>query len=76
MKCDLCGGTIIEQLTSYSIETNGKMHLIEHVPARVCTQCGERFYSPATVRKIQEAILQERLPDKIIQMPVIDFVSI
>ncbi|MBI5215873.1 MAG: YgiT-type zinc finger protein [Ignavibacteriae bacterium] len=76
MKCDLCGGIIVEQVTSYSIETKGKMHLIEHVPARVCTQCGERFYSPSTVRKIQEAIWQERQPDKFIQMPVIDFVSI
>lgn len=76
MKCDLCGGQVVNKQVSYTIEFNERLYIIEHVPARECLQCGERLYSPETVEKIQHAIWQNRKPDKIIETPVIDYVGI
>ena len=76
MKCDLCGGATVNREVSYAIEFRERLHIVEHVPARECLQCGERLYSPETVEKIQKAIWQNRKPDKVIETPVIDYVSI
>ena len=76
MECDLCGGPIEKKEVPYIIEVKGRLHILEHVPAKECLQCGERLYSPQTVEKIQQAIWKNRKPDKLIQMPVIDYVSI
>ena len=76
MKCDLCGGTIVDKEVSYTIEFKGRLHIIERVPAKECLQCGERLYSPETVEKIQKAIWQNRKPDRFVETPVIDYVSI
>lgn len=76
MKCDLCGGEQVEKEVTYSIYFEDRLHIIEHVPAKVCLQCGERLYSPTTVEKIQKAIWNRRKPDRVIEAPVIDFVSL
>lgn len=76
MTCDLCGGPTVDQEVSYTIEFKERLHIVENVPARECLQCGDRLYSPETVEKIQNAIWQDREPDRVIQMPVIDYVSI
>jgi len=65
-----------EQKITYSIEFNSRLHIIEHVPARVCQQCGERPFSPEIVEKIQDAIWHDLKPKKLVKMPVLDFVSI
>jgi YgiT-type zinc finger domain-containing protein len=76
MKCDICGGPLVEKEVTYTIEFNERLHIIENVPAKECLQCGERLYSPETVEKIQNAIWENRKLDKVVQMPVIDYVSI
>lgn len=76
MKCDLCGGTQREQAVSYSIYFEDRLHINEHVPAKVCSQCGERLYAPATVEKIQKAVWSHRKPDRTVSAPVIDYVSL
>ncbi|MDQ1273213.1 MAG: hypothetical protein QG591_1843 [Planctomycetota bacterium] len=76
MKCNLCGGTIADRKVSYTIEDKRRLHIIEHVPAKECLQCGERLYSPKKVENIQKAIWQKRKPDRFIETPVIDYVSI
>ena len=76
MKCDLCKGALVKRKVSYVIEFKGRIHIVEHVPAMECPQCGERLYSPETVDKIQKAIWQDRKADRIVETPVIDYVSI
>lgn len=76
MKCDLCGGQVVERNVSYTIEFNERLHIIEHVPAKECLQCGERLYAPETVEKIQNAIWQNRTPDRVIKTPVVDYMAI
>ena len=56
MKCDLCGGVMTEDMVTYTIHLDDKLVVVEHVPAKVCGQCGERLYAPETVERLQNTV--------------------
>ena len=64
--------TIVDQRVTYTIELNGRLIVIEHVPARICVETGEQFFSPQTVERIHELVRKSK-PTKTIAMPVYDF---
>ena len=64
-----------ERLINYSVEINGQLYLIEHVPVRICMETGEQLFSPETVERIQEIIRRQPNPSRIIKTPVYDFAA-
>ncbi|MBQ4331069.1 MAG: type II toxin-antitoxin system MqsA family antitoxin [Spirochaetaceae bacterium] len=57
MKCASCkNDTTIESLTSYFSHGPGGYIIIEHVPCRKCTQCGEEFFSASVMERIDEIL--------------------
>ena len=50
--------TLIEKRVMYSIEVDGRFIIIEDVPARVNGETGERYFSPETVERLQQAVCQ------------------
>jgi len=75
MKCDVCGSPMKEQRVTYTIQTDDKLVVVEHVPAKVCDQCGERLYSPETVERLQKTVWEQRSPSRVLQTPVFDFAT-
>ena len=67
--------TLVERKVTYSIELDGKFILIENVPARVCLETGERFFSPETVERLQQTVWGEKTPDRMIATPVFEFAA-
>ena len=67
--------TFEEQTVTYILEQQGKVLIIEHVPARVCTETGERLFAPATVERLQQIVWEQRTPTRIIETPVFEFVA-
>ena len=67
--------TFVEQQVTYSLELDGKFVLVEHVPARVCMETGERFFSPEVVERLQKIILEHRKPIRTVETPVFEFVA-
>jgi YgiT-type zinc finger domain-containing protein len=67
--------TLEEQLVTYTVEVNGKIYVVEHVPARVCLETGEQLFSPETVDRIQQIIREQPVPIRIIETPVYDFAA-
>ncbi|MEG4120601.1 YgiT-type zinc finger protein [Microcoleus sp. N9_B4] len=65
--------TMVEQKLTYTLEVNGKFIIIENVPARVCVETGERFFSPETVEQLQKMIWEDRKPIRVIETPVFEF---
>lgn len=65
--------TMVETKVSYTIQYQGKFYIIEHVPARVCQETGEEFFSPETVQHIQAVIKQHKEPDRVIETPVYNY---
>ena len=66
---------LVEQLVTYTLEVEGRLYVIEHVPARVNVETGERLFSPETVGRLQEIVLDGRAPTRVIQTPVFDFAA-
>jgi YgiT-type zinc finger domain-containing protein len=62
--------TMIETEVTYSLAHEGKFYIIEHVPARVCQETGEQFFSPETVEHIQAIIQGNIKPVRLIKTPV------
>lgn len=65
--------TYIHQTVTYSLELDGKFYIVENVPARVCLETNEQFFSPETLDKLQEIIWGQTEPVKVIETPVYAF---
>lgn len=66
---------LVERRVTYTLEVDGRLIVIENVPARVDEETGERFFSPEVVERIQQLIREGRPPSRVIETPVIDFAA-
>jgi YgiT-type zinc finger domain-containing protein len=67
--------TFVEQKVTYVLEQQGKVLIIENVPARVCRETGERLFAPDTVERLQQIVWEQRTPTRIVETPVFEFVA-
>ena len=65
--------TLVEKQVTYTLNLNGQVILIENVPARVNEETGEQFFSPSTVERLQQTILNRQEPDHCVQVPVYNY---
>ena len=65
--------TMIETEVTYTLEHDGRFFLIEHVPARVCRETGEQYFSPETVEHLQDIIKSKKKPDRVLETPVYEY---
>lgn len=64
-----------EAKVTYTLEMDGKFFIIENVPARVCVETGEQFFSPETVERLQQTIWGREEPKKVVETSVYEFVA-
>jgi len=65
--------TFVEQKVTYTLEVDSRFVIVENVPARVCVETGERFFSPEVVEQLQKIIWEDRNPVRTIETPVFEF---
>jgi YgiT-type zinc finger domain-containing protein len=65
--------TMVDTKVTYTLEHDGKFFIVENVPARVCRDTGEQYFSPETVEHIQAIIKSRREPDRVIETPVYEY---
>lgn len=65
--------TFVPEKVTYTIEVDGQLVVIEHVPARVCVETGEQLFSAKTVERIQQLILNKQKPTRMMEVPVFEF---
>jgi YgiT-type zinc finger domain-containing protein len=65
--------TMSQTTVTYTLEHKGQFYIIEHVPARVCLETGEPFFSPETVEHIQRTIHGQTRPVRTVQTPVFEY---
>lgn len=70
--CNVCEGNLRHELVSYTQWYQGRLIVIENVPAWVCEQCGETYYDPDVVERIQALIWSGAEPTRVIETPVYD----
>jgi HTH-type transcriptional regulator / antitoxin MqsA len=72
MECAFCKGTLEQRLIQYVQQFEGRVFIIENVPAEVCTQCGESLIHPEVADKIQKIVWNAPAPQRSTQVPVYD----
>ena len=65
--------TFVPEKVTYTIDVDGKLLVVEHVPARVCLETGEQLFSAETVERIQQLILNKQKPTRVMEVPVFEF---
>ena len=65
--------TFVPQKVTYTIEVDGKLIVIQHVPARVSLETGEQLFSAETVERIQQLISSKQKPTRVMEVPVFEF---
>lgn len=63
MKCSIegCPGNYEKRTIVHTVRHEGHVVVIDHVPAEVCSVCGDVLLRPETVRRIEE-LLRRRTP--------------
>ncbi len=65
--------TMVETNVTYTLLHEGRLYVVEHVPARVCLETGEQFFAPETVEHIQALVKGEYPPARVIETPVYEY---
>lgn len=69
-KCYFCQGKIINKRIRHVHQWGDEIVIFENVPAEVCTQCGEVYFSPDVLKMMDSSTLQDASPEKSIAVPV------
>lgn len=56
VKCQMCEGRYEERLVARVYRRDGKVIVVDDVPAEVCNLCGDTLLKPETVERVQEAL--------------------
>ncbi len=74
MKCSIegCPGQYEARSIIHTVKYQGDVIVIDHVPAELCSVCGDVLLKPETVRRI-EALLRSR-PSASKTAPIYEFV--
>ena len=64
---------LVDRRVTYTLAHEGKFYIVENVPARVDEETGEQFFSPATVERLQKAILGQEEPKRVVETPVYEY---
>jgi YgiT-type zinc finger domain-containing protein len=68
--CSFCGGGVDEHVVNVDYRTNNKLIIIENVPAGVCKQCNEQYYTAKVAKAMEKIAVQSKRPLKILSVPV------
>lgn len=74
MKCSIQGypGEYEERKIVHTVRHKGQVIVIDHVPAEVCSVCGDVLFRPETVRQIEELLRSREQPVNMV--PVFKYV--
>lgn len=64
---------LVDERVTYTLQFEGKLYVVENVPARVNQDTGEQFFAPATVEKLQRTILGKAKPRRVVETPVYQY---
>lgn len=71
-KCPFCGGELAKRTVTHPQSYQGKIYILENIPAEVCSQCGEVLLRPDVLEKMQQLIWSGVVPRRTTQVPVYD----
>lgn len=73
MKCNFCGGQVLESKDSFLHQWDSNFIFIKNVPTEICESCGEKFYSPEVTDEILRISQTDNSQAKKMQIPVLNY---
>ena len=70
MRCRMCHSDMEEKSITVDLRIGDKLFVVEEVPAKVCNHCGEKVFTPATARKLQNLVKRRRKAPRTVRVPV------
>lgn len=75
--CTFCGGPVEELRIEYDYRRRGRLLVISNVPAGVCRQCGEKYFRPDVLKRMDVAYHDifdnHRAPERVLEVPAVSF---
>ena len=70
MRCSMagCTGEYEERQIVHTVCYRGQVIVIDHVPAEVCSVCGDALLKPETVRRIEELLRTAAQPARTVPL--------
>jgi len=73
-KCEVCGGREFRQEeVEETFHVDGRYILVEHIPATVCTRCGEKTFDADTAEGVRRRLHGESKPLRSVEMEVFSY---
>ena len=73
--CSFCGGEVKNDSVELDYRVKGKLYIFQNVPAGVCQQCGEKYLTAETSKKIEKRINNKQNWNRTIPIPVDNFLK-
>ena len=70
MTCRVCRWSMVDKKVTVDLRINDKLLIVEGVPAKVCEHCGERVFTPAVTKKLQELAKHQKKSTRTRRIPV------
>jgi len=71
--CYYCDGKLKDTQLTLNEQENGDFYIIEDVPARICTRCGEKYFDSRVLKKIEEMLESKVNVERVVSVPVMKY---
>ena len=70
MKCSIqgCPGEYEEKMIVHVVTHRDEIYLFDHVPAEVCSICGDTLLRPDTIRKLERQMNAKQQPERFVPL--------
>jgi YgiT-type zinc finger domain-containing protein len=73
-QCYFCKGKIEKRMIRHVHQWGEQIFIFKNVPAEVCPQCGETYFGPKALEKMDKVVMNLPEPEEVTQVPVSSFV--
>jgi YgiT-type zinc finger domain-containing protein len=73
MKCSIqgCPGRYESKQIVHTVQRDSRIFVFEHVPADVCSVCGDTLLTPETIKHLEALMRSRKKPERL--APVYDY---
>lgn len=64
-RCYFCKGKVERKMIRHVPQWGEKIFLFKNVPAEVCTQCGETYFGPEALEKMDKVVVGLLEPEEV-----------
>jgi YgiT-type zinc finger domain-containing protein len=72
-ECYFCKGRVVQQKINVDFRWGRKLKVIENVPAKVCQQCGEKYFQSAVYKTMEKLAASRAKPAGHLTVDVVRF---